>query len=173
MLGTRTLGDTRVKFFLTPDFDRLDAEKTVVDAAAQQSGAMKSALIIASDRLGHIGLLVRRINIISLRDIAKVEATAQFSIDDATLLSIVVPEATSARRPGRQPEQRDRILPILDELAGEGRAETSRTRPGASSLSVSSVAIPASHRLPKAPSCSRSIVGYAARDYSCRHFDNG
>jgi hypothetical protein len=118
-LGTRTLGDTRVKFLLTPDFDRLDTATTVVDAALKQSSAMRSALIVASDRLDHIRLLARPINIIPLRDIAAVGATAQFSIDEALLLSAVVPEAASARGPGRPAEQRDRILPILDDLQRE------------------------------------------------------
>ena len=121
-LGARTLGDRRVKFFLTPDLDRLDAATSMMDVVAQQSGAMKSALIVASDRLDHIRLLVQRINVIRLRDFAKVEATTQFSIDEALLLSVVVPEAASARGPGRQPEQRERILPILNELDGEGLA---------------------------------------------------
>jgi hypothetical protein len=90
-----------------------------VDAALKQSSAMRSALIVASDRLDHIRLLARPINIIPLRDIAAVGATAQFSIDEALLLSAVVPEAASARGPGRPAEQRDRILPILDDLQRE------------------------------------------------------
>jgi hypothetical protein len=121
-LGTRTLGDTRVKFFLTPDFDRLDSATSMMDAVEQQSGAMKSALIVASDRLDHIRLLARRINIIPLRDIAKVEATARFSIDEALLLTAVVPKAASAQGRGRRAKQRDRTIPILDELDGEGLA---------------------------------------------------
>jgi hypothetical protein len=83
---------------------------------------LKSALIVASDRLDHIRLLAQRINIIPLRDIAKVGATAQFSIDEALLLSAVVPEAASARGRGRVADQRDRILPILNDLQLEGVA---------------------------------------------------
>ena len=121
-LGTRTLGDTRVKFLLTPDFDRLDTATTVVDVAVKQSSAMKSALIVASDRLDHIRLLPRPINIIPLRDIAAVGATAQFSIDEALLLSAVVPEAASTPGAGRPARQRERILHILGELQDEGVA---------------------------------------------------
>ena len=50
-LGTRTLGERRVKFFLTPGFDRLDTATSIVDAAAEQSRTMKSTLIVANDRL--------------------------------------------------------------------------------------------------------------------------
>lgn len=122
-LGARTLGDARVKFFLTPDFDRLDTATSMMDAAAQQSAAMKSALIVASDRLDHIRLLDHRIKIIPLRDIPKVGVTtARFSIDEALLLSAAVPEAVSARGPGRQAEQRRRIIPILEELQDQGVA---------------------------------------------------
>ena len=60
-LGTRTLGDTRAKFFLTPEFDRLDTATSIVDAAAQQSGAMKAALIVVNDRLDHVRLLAQQI----------------------------------------------------------------------------------------------------------------
>lgn len=124
-LGTRTLGDTRAKFFLTPEFDRLDAATSVMDAAAQQSSAMRSALIVANDHLDHIRLMTQRIKVISLRDIAKVDASAQFSIDEAFVLSIVVPEAVSARGLGRPPRQRDRIFPILNELEHERGGITS------------------------------------------------
>lgn len=119
-LGTRALGDTRVKFFLTPDFDRLDTATSVMDAAAQQSGAMRSALIVANDRLAHTQLLPQRIRIVNLRDIALIGAKAQFSIDEARLLTAIVPEAGSAHGPGRKPDQRDRILPVLDDLQSAG-----------------------------------------------------
>ena len=121
-LGTRTLGDTRIKFLLTPDFDRLDTATTVVDVAVKQSSAMKSVLIVACDRLDHIRLINSRINIIPLRDIANVRATAQISIDEALLLSAVVPEAASTLGAGRPARQRERILHILGELHDEGVA---------------------------------------------------
>jgi hypothetical protein len=119
-LGAGTLGDTRVKFFFTPNFGRLDDATSVLDAAAQQSIAMKSALIVASDHLDLVRLALHRINVIPLRDLAKVGATARFSIDEALLLSKIFPEAIIGRGRGRMPKQRKRILPILDEMAGEG-----------------------------------------------------
>jgi hypothetical protein len=154
-LGARALGDTRVKFFLTPDFDRLDTATSIVDAAAQQSGAMKSALIVASDRLDHTRLMARRINIIRLRDIAKVGAAGQFLIDEALLLSAVVPEAASARGRGRQARQRRRILPILDELHGEGLAVDK------SNKTWRIVAERFKHRYPGVGSPSKSTILYA------------
>jgi hypothetical protein len=81
---------------------------------------MKSALIVASDHLDLVRLALHRINVIPLRDIAKVGATARFSVDEALLLSKIFPEAIIGRGRGRMPKQRKRILPILDEMAGEG-----------------------------------------------------
>ena len=161
-LGTRTLGDTRVKFLLMPDFDRLDTATTVVGAALKQSSAMRSALIVASDRLDHIRLLARPINIIPLRDIAAVEATAQFSIDEALLLSAVVPEAASARRRGRHPKQRRRIIPILEELQDQGVAID------ASNETCRIVAERFKHRYPGIASPAKSSILSAIDCWLCR-----
>jgi hypothetical protein len=118
-LGGRRLDDTRAIFFFTPDLDRLDLATSVLKAVADQSRATTAALIIASDRIDHVQLIEGRHQVIKLRDIIALDADGRLIVDEAQLLTKLVPDAAKPRAPGRPSMQRDLILPILVKLKAE------------------------------------------------------
>lgn len=118
-LGGRRLNDTRVVFYFTPNLDRLDLATSILEAVWKLSGPLTSALIVGSDAVDHVRLFPLRTTLIRLRDIASIGAGGKFSIYESQLIRIVLPQTEQPQR-GRPPGQRDRILPILDELDAEG-----------------------------------------------------
>lgn len=119
-LGDRRLLETRVVFFFTPRLGELDGASTIFDTVAAQSGAARSALIVASDNIDHVRLLNRKVEVLRLRDVAFLAVDGKLEIDEANLAATVLPDLASARSPGAPASQREKILPILDAMLATG-----------------------------------------------------
>lgn len=119
-LGGRGFKDTRVVFFFAPNLDHVGLAASILDTLPKQSGAMTSCLIIASDRMDHVRLVNQRQKILSLRNVAQIDDRGCLLIDDEHLVRTILPDETNRKTVGRRPEQRDRILPILEELSSAG-----------------------------------------------------
>ena len=119
-LGTRSLFQTRVMLYFTPHLEQLDLAAAIIEAVAFQSGALRSGLIVASDKLEHIRLLTQRVAVMRLREIASLGADGEFAVNEAELASAVLPDLSRGRSPGAPANQREKILPILDAMLTDG-----------------------------------------------------
>jgi hypothetical protein len=116
-LGARRLNEARTMFFLTPSLGPIDVANTILEAVAGQSGASHSCLIVASE-IGAVRLLRRKGAIVRLRDLALIDREGQLSINEAQLLAEIFPDINKPPRRGRPARPRERILDLLDEVAG-------------------------------------------------------
>jgi len=117
-LGTRRLEDVVVVFFLVLRLDRIDMANTILEAAAQQARATTLVLIVADD-IDAVDFLQRR-RVVRLRDVVAVDEDGKLRADEANLVCEIFPQTPKPKCPGRPPEQQERVLALLDELADEG-----------------------------------------------------
>lgn len=117
-LGTRRLEDGVIVFFLVLRLDRIDMASTILEAAAQQARAMTSVMIVADD-IDAVDFL-RKHRVVRLRDVVALDEDGKLSADEANLLCQIFPQMPKPKCPGRPPEQQERVLAFLDELADEG-----------------------------------------------------
>mgnify|MGYP001266271731 CR=1 FL=1 len=132
-LGAVRLNDMRIAIFCTPTLGQIDLATTILASVADQSRSTANCLLV-TDEIDAVRLLQRNSAVVRLRDVAHIEPTGTLNIDSVRLIAAVFPGIDKPRRRGRPPDQRERIVKLLDESDSGGPIDTSNESLGEWSL---------------------------------------
>lgn len=120
-LGVAQVPPYRMAVYFTPSLRSQVRTANVFAVIEARSRAIDVGLIVADEAIDCYRLPGSRIAVLRLRDVVRVNQSAQLVVDRESLMRTVIPEAHRTAR-GAPPFQRERIVAILDELAAAKEA---------------------------------------------------